>query len=69
MESGQVRRCQPPNVALGSLFVRGQALKGRHKRLSTTDCCLGHVTIVSPFQGFRFMPPDAQGDAALALIP
>ena len=51
----------------GVVVRQGEALKGRHKRLLTTDGCLGHVTIVSPFQGFQFMPPNTQGDASLAL--
>jgi hypothetical protein len=51
----------------GSLFVRGEALKGRDKRLLTEDCCPGQVSVVSPFQGLRLMPPYTQGGAALAL--
>ena len=30
-------------------------------------CCFGPVKVVSPFQGFRFMPPRTQGGASLAL--
>jgi hypothetical protein len=64
---GQGRRRQPPNAALGSLFVRKQALKGRHKRLLRKDFCPGNVTVVLPFQGFRFVPLHTQGGASLAL--
>ena len=50
----------------GSLFVREEALKGRHKRWLTKACCLGDVKVVSPFQGFQITPPDTQGGDSLA---
>ena len=49
----------------GSLFVREEALKGRHRRWLSKACYLGGVTVVSPFQGFQLTPPDTQGGAAL----
>jgi hypothetical protein len=57
---GGVSRQTPP---WGSFFISGEALKGRHKPLLTRDYCHGHARAVSPFQGFRSMPPDTQGGA------
>ena len=57
---GGVSRQTPP---WGSLLISGEALKGRHKPLLTRDYCHGHARAVSPFQGFRSMPPDTQGGA------
>jgi hypothetical protein len=50
------------SAALGIRQHKSEALKGRRKRFLTWDCCLGHVTVVSPFQGFSPGEQRTQGD-------